>query len=339
MLGFRYLKAPPTAYVMQYRNGSPVREGAGLAFWYFAPNTSLVSIPMASTEVPFMFRELSQDFQEVSVQGYVTYRVAEPQRLAQLMNFTLRADGNYESEDPTKLPQRVAGTVQVLLRLALQQRTLHDAVGQADALVSAVRGQLRDAPALRALGIEVIDFALMAVKPSPEATRALEAPAREAILRQADDAIYVRRNAAIEQERAIKENELDTDIAVEAKKRAVREAQLDAERAVLARRLTIQDEEMAGQVRREEANQTLTDLKTANAKKEADAQSYALNEVLKAVGSVDPKVWEALAVGQLDAGRLIAHAFRGLAANAGRIGELNISPDLLQQLSRGTSKG
>lgn len=334
MLGFEFIKAAPTAYVMQYRKGAVVREGAGLAFWYYAPHSSLVCVPLASTEVPFMFRELSKDFQEVSVQGYVTYRVAEPHQLAQLMNFALRADGNYESEDPTKLPQRVAATVQVLLRSALQQRTLHEAVGQIDTLVANVRKALPAVDALRALGVEIVDFALIAVKPSPEATRALEAPAREAILRQADDAIYVRRNAAIEQERAIKENELDTDIAVEAKQRAVREAQLDAERAVLARRLTIQDEEMAGQVRREEANQALTELKAANAKKEADAQGYALNEVLKAVGSVDPKVWEALAVGQLDAGRLIAHAFRGLAANAGRIGELNITPDLLQQLTK-----
>ena len=41
---------------------------------------------------------------------------------------------------------------------------------------------------------------------------ALEAAAREEILRQQDDAIYKRRNAAIEQERLVKENELNTEI-------------------------------------------------------------------------------------------------------------------------------
>jgi len=37
MLGFRYAKASPTTYLIQYRNGQPVREGAGFAFFYFAP--------------------------------------------------------------------------------------------------------------------------------------------------------------------------------------------------------------------------------------------------------------------------------------------------------------
>ncbi len=40
-----------------------------------------------------------------------------------------------------------------------------------------------------------------------------------------------------------------------------------------------------------------------------------------------------LTVGNADPSALLAMAFKGLAENAERIGELNISPDLLQQLS------
>ena len=43
-------------------------------------------------------------------------------------------------------------------------------------------------------------------------------------MRQADDAVYTRRNSAIEQERKIKENEFNTDIAAELKKREIRDA-------------------------------------------------------------------------------------------------------------------
>jgi hypothetical protein len=55
---------------------------------------------------------------------------------------------------------------------------------------------------------------------------------------------------------------------------------------------------------------------------------------MKAVQGIDAKVLQALLVGQADPGALIAQAFQGLAENAERIGELNISPDLLQQLTQ-----
>ena len=57
---------------------------------------------------------------------------------------------------------------------------------------------------------------------------------------------------------------------------------------------------------------------------------------MNAVQGIDPKVLQALTGGNADPGALIAMAFQGLAENAERIGELNITPDLLQQL---TGKG
>jgi len=45
--------------------------------------------------------------------------------------------------------------------------------------------------------------------------KALEAQYRETLLRQADEAIYARRAAAVEEERKIKENEQNTEITLE----------------------------------------------------------------------------------------------------------------------------
>jgi hypothetical protein len=333
MFGLRYVKASPSTYVIQYRNGQPVREGTGLAFFYFAANASLVSVPLESVDVPFMFNEVSNDFQEVTVQGQVTYRVGDPKVLASLMNFTLKPNGEYASEDPSKVPQRVVNAVQVQLRSALQGRTLQDLLRGSEQLVQTVRDGLRRPEGLASLGLELVNLAVLAVKPNPETSRALEATVREQILKQADDATYVRRNAAIEQERAIKENELNTEIAVETKKRQIRETQLQAERAVLEKRQEIQNEDMAGRIALEDKNKALTALRMENARKEADAKAYAIGTVMKAVEGVDPKVLQALNVGNADPSTLIAMAFQGLAENAQRIGELNITPDLLQQLS------
>ncbi|KQX97812.1 hypothetical protein ASD22_11430 [Rhodanobacter sp. Root480] len=338
MFGFRYVKANPSTYLIQYKNGKSTREGTGLTFWYFAPSATLVSIPLESVDAPFMFQEVSSDFQVVTVQGQVTYRVSKPATLAALMNFTLKSDGSYASEDWTKLPQRVVNTVQVQLRSVLQSQTLQQLLQGSDHLVQVVREGLQRADGLPSLGLELVNFAILAVKPNPETARALEAQVREQILKQADDATYVRRNAAIEQERAVKENELNTEIAVEAKKRQIREAQLEAEQAVLAKRQAIQDQDLAGRIALEEKNKSLTMLRATNAQTEADAKAYGIAASMKAVQGVDPKVLQALMVGQADPNVLIAQAFQGLAANAERIGELNISPDLLQQLTHGRPK-
>lgn len=335
MFGIRYAKANPTTYLIQYRNGHAVREGAGLSFFYFAPNASIVSIPIESVDAPFMFREVSADFQDVTVQGQVTWRVVDPKVLATLLNFTLKPGGDYASEDPTKLPQRVVNTVQVQLRACLQGMTLQELLRGTESLAQKVREGLRSADGLPALGLELVSLAILAIKPSPETARALEAKAREQILKEADDALYLRRNAAIEQERAVKENELNTEIAVEAKKKQILETQMDAERAVLEKRLQIRAQEMQGRIAQEKENETLTELRTANARRDADAKAYAMAALVDTIRGVDPKILQALSLGSAEPGTIIAAAFQDLAQNADKIGELNISPDLLRQLTHG----
>lgn len=334
MFGYKYIKTNPTTYVIRYKNGRPVLEGTGLSFFYFSPNSSLVAVPLESVDASFMFTDVSADFQTVTIQGQATYRVQDPKTLASMLNFTLQPKGvGYVSDDPTKLPQRVVNTVQVQVKSVVQKLALQDLLRSIETVAAAVRTGLESAGTLQALGVQINDLSILAIKPTPETARALEARMRESILKDADDAIYIRRNSAIEQERGIKENELKTEIAVEEKKRQIREAQMDAERAVLEKRQQIERQEMAGKVEVEKQNRELVELSTENARREADAKAYGIETSVKALGSVDPKVLQALSLsGSSDPGMMIALAFQELAGNAARIGELNVSPDLLRQL-------
>src|SRR5690348_10324771 len=92
MFGFRYVKTNPSTYLIHYRNGKVVREGVGLSFFCYTATASLVTVPLESVDVPFAFTEVTRDFQAVTVQGQVTYRVSEPKTLAALMNFTLKPE-------------------------------------------------------------------------------------------------------------------------------------------------------------------------------------------------------------------------------------------------------
>ena len=107
-----FMKVPPTTYVLQYKHGKIRREGAGLSFFYWAPTSTIVAVPLASADVPFVFQETTADFQSVTIQGQLTYRVADPKRLASLLDFTIdkRNTSYFEdhSRDRQKLPERLA---------------------------------------------------------------------------------------------------------------------------------------------------------------------------------------------------------------------------------------
>lgn len=333
MFGIRFIKVEPTDFVLQFKRGKVIREGAGLSFFYFAPTTSLVRIPVGSVDVPFIFEEVTADFQQVTVQGQLTYRVAEAKKLSQLMNFTLAANGReYASDDPKKLPQRLINHVQVLTRASLKSLRLKNALGQSDTLVASLREGLQSADVIASLGIEVLGLSILAIKPTLETSRALEAEAREQVLREADEAIYARRNAAVEQERNIKENELNTEIAVENKKRQIKEAQMEAEKSVQQKKREIREAEMAARIAIEEKNKELVALSTANAREEADSKAYAIAVMMKALAGTDPKTLQALTSVGMQPGQLVALAFRELAENSDKIGQLNMSPDLLREL-------
>ncbi|MBI3418368.1 MAG: SPFH domain-containing protein [Verrucomicrobia bacterium] len=333
MLGIQFIKVQPTVYLLQYRKGQVVREGVGLSFFYYAPSTSLVAVPLASDDASFIFEEVTADFQAVTIQGQVTYRVADAKKVAGLMNFTLNARGQgYVSDDPQKLPQRVINAVNVLARAELQKLPLREAIRASDALVQAVRKGLAASGEVAQLGLEILGLNILAIKPTPETARALEAETREQLLKEADEAIYARRNSAVEQERAIKENELNTEIAIETKKRQIRETQMDAERAVQEKQHQITQADMAAKVLLEDKRKALVALAATNAKTEADARAYAVSTSMQAISSVDARVLQALASVGMKPEQLIAVAFQELAGRADKIGELNISPDLLREL-------
>src|SRR6185369_17287776 len=147
----------------------------------------------------------------VTVQVHLTYRVTDPRKLAGLLDFSLRPAGEYATDDPEKLPLRITYAAQTATRAEVQTRALRSVLVEADAIGQRVFASLTAAPALEALGVVVLGFSILAIKPVPETSKALEAEARERLLREADDAIYARRNNAVLQERVIRENELNTE--------------------------------------------------------------------------------------------------------------------------------
>jgi hypothetical protein len=326
MFGFHYLKVNPTQYVIRFAGGKKRKAGTGISFVYYRPTSIIVIVPVGSTDVPFIFEQLTSDFQSVSVQGQLTYRITDPERVAGMLDYSIDGrTGRYRSEDPDKLAQRLVNQAQVILRTAIGAIPLRDVFLAADRVASDVFGKLNGDDALRALGVEILTFSVFSIKAIPEMARALEAETREILLRQADDAIYQRRNAAIEQERKIKENELNTEIAVQEKQREIRETQAAANLAVEAKEQELREMRLAGQIKLEDERKRYIAVQAENQRVQADTQAYGLRASLKPLSELKPDVLQALALQSAEPRLMIAQ-------NAGKIGHLNLSPDLLQTL-------
>lgn len=314
MIGFRYFKGSPTNYYLHYSSSKIKRRGPGLTFWYWEPSSVLVSVPMQTQDFPFAFMQYTKDFQEITIQGQLTFRVADPEKLAALVNHIIDHQGKYQSNAPDSLSERIIQSIQIATKDIVQSYFLIDVVDQSENITIAATARVQKDELIQMLGIEILNISIHQLSPNPTMVRALEATTREKMQKEADEAIYARRNSAVEQERLIKENELKTEIAVEEKRKQIREAKIAADIAV------------------ENQRETLIHKKVQNDKMEADAKAYTLEATLQPLRGMDWKILMAAQEGNFNPESMIAMAFREMAENANKIGELNISPDLLNSL-------
>ncbi|CAN5593821.1 hypothetical protein BH11ARM2_BH11ARM2_04870 [soil metagenome] len=209
---FAYFKGQPTEYVLKYAGGKIRAQGKGLSFYYLVRTTTIIVVPTQVRDAGFVFNELTNTFQTVTIQGSLTYRIADPAQAATLIDFSMDPRRRtYLSLDPESLNGRIVNAVQGEVRGEIQHRSLEETLRDAQTLVTTVMERLRTSSVLTGMGIEVLTLNILSASPTKEVARALEADYRETLLGKADEATFARRSAAVEAERQIKERELQTE--------------------------------------------------------------------------------------------------------------------------------
>ena len=216
----KYFKGEPSAHIIRYRNGEIVAHGDGANFWYLPLNTSVAAVPVVSQEAQFVFTETTANYQEVAIQGTVSYRITDPLLVAGRLDYTIDATtARFRSDDPDKLVQRIVNVVQGHTRSRVNELSLEEALIRVRELELAVFGEVIDAESIAQLGVAVEDLHFTAMKATPEMQKALEADYREGLQQRADQAIYARRAAAVAEERSIRQSELNTEVELENRRR------------------------------------------------------------------------------------------------------------------------
>lgn len=331
MFGFKHIKFDSMTYVLHFKNGNIQKEGRGLSFFYFSPNSSIVAIPMGSNDLPFVFNESTNDYQTVTIQGQISYKINNPKTLADILDFTVQDNGQYKKNDIEKLNQRIINEAQTATSAYIHGIKLKEAIRSAKSIEENITEGLKTSTAIGMLGIEILGANILAIQATPEMARALETETREKLQQEADQAIYERRNFAVEQERIIKESELNTEIAVEEKQKQIAEKKMESDVQKSDNQRKLREMKLDADISVENQRKSLIEQKTENDKKEAETKGYVLETTLKPYRDMDWKTLTALN-NNSDPRFNISLAFRELADNAGKIGNLNISPDLLDSI-------
>lgn len=318
---FRHLRAEPASFVLHWHRGRLVRSGRGLSFWYRPLVSGLAEIPLDDREQAFLFAGRTLDFQEAHVQGAVTFRVKEPELLAQRLDFSIHVErGDWHKEPLAQLAAIVTQLAQQAatdyLAHAPLRTVLQEGVQQ---LRERIESFLRDGEELGGMGIELVSVRIAKVAPTSELEKALQAPAREQLQQAADEATFARRALAVEKERAIAENELQNkiELARRAQNLIQQEGQNQRRRSEEAAAAKHIDAEAAAATRRIEAE---TEAEVTKGHGAADAQALELVETAR--NRAEATKLEAF--GKLPAAIVTALALRELAVNLPRIERLSL---------------
>jgi len=210
----RRLRSDANVHIERYRGGRVIQSGRGLAFWFMPDGASIAEVPMDDRDLPFLFHSRSKDFQALTVQGLIVWRVVDPKRLAERVNFSIDlARGLYLGQPIDQIATLLTGLSQQLATQYLAEFDVNGILGAGvKPLLERMEAGLIGAARLADMGLEVASVRVADVSPSSELSRALQTPTFERLQQQADQATFERRALAVEKERAIAENELGNQI-------------------------------------------------------------------------------------------------------------------------------
>lgn len=304
---YRHLRSEASSHVISYRRGARARSGRGLAFWFHPDRTSIVEIPLDDRDTDFVFQVRSRDYQTVTVQGTITWRAERPEALADRVDFTIDLrTGRLRTDPLERISSLLIGLAQYQAARYIEHRDVQALLAEGAAPIGdGISSGLAADQRLRDMGIALVTVRIAGVSPSADLARALEAPTFERAQGSADEASFARRAAAVEKERAIAQNELDTKVEL-----SRRQAALIAQEDENARRSA-------------EGKAAAADIAA-----EAEARRIRVTEAARAAGEgerlallrgVDPAVLQVLTL-------------RAFAEKLTRIDTLNVTPDLTASL-------
>lgn len=211
---YRQLRADAANHIQQFHKGKRVRSGRGLSFWFSPLGASLSEIPMDDRELPFLLKGQSSDYQDLTVQGGIVWRIVDAEKLGERIDFTIDlATGLVVGKPIDQINNMLVTLARRYTSTYLKENPVRTVLKNGvEPLQTELKRGFSEDNTLAEMGLELVGVGVADVSPSSELARALQAPTYESLQQQADEATFSRRALAVEKERAIAENELSNKI-------------------------------------------------------------------------------------------------------------------------------
>lgn len=369
-LFLKHLRSESNMHIRRFRKGKLVKSGKGLAFWFIPMGTSIAEVPTDDRELQFIFHGRSRDFQEATLQGDLTYRVVDPDCLADRIDFSIDLKSGLHRNQPLEqLSSLFTNTVQKYATRYIASKDIRQLIVDGpENILKAIEQGFANENVFSEMGLEIVSFGINEVSPVSELEKALQTPTRESIQQNADEATFQRRALAVEKERAIAENELQSQIELAAREenliaqqgkneqRRVEEQAIAAETSVKANitRERMQSEAIASKTKLEAESKSERQSilsKSDNEVQRLAAETKAQNrrilgaaeaETIRLEGSAEAEKVEAIGLAEaagekermsvyetLPANVVFALALQEFAGKLDKIEHINITPDVL----------
>jgi SPFH domain / Band 7 family len=220
-----YYKGTPENYVVKFTGGKAAKHGRGVSFWYWKRFTTVLELPATSVLLPFIFNETTANYQDVTLQGTAQFRVNDPLVTSEKLDFKQRTLGEAAGDGREKLALLVSNLIQSHARGMVSKLQLEQMLTDVGTLSDRVFELAAADPALAGMGVALEAVHFSSAKAKPDIEKALQTEYREQIQKQADQAIFARRAAAVENEKQIKERELSTEIDLAERRKQLVETQ------------------------------------------------------------------------------------------------------------------
>jgi hypothetical protein len=105
---------------------------------------------------------------------------------------------------------------------------------------------------------------------------------------------------------------------------------MEAEASVRRKKHELRKADMEADISLEDRRQSFVKINAENTRTLAEAEAHRVAAVVKSLQTADPRIIQAIAATGMGPSQLIAQAFGGLAERAEKIGQLNVSSELLR---------
>ena len=126
-----YFKGTPEYHILRFKNGKIREQGRGISFWYGTFGTTIAMVPVTSLDNPFIFTETTANFQDLAIQGSVSYRIVDPLKAAEGFDFSAKLSrSDVVGDGREKIAERLVLAIQSRARAMVSSMTLEQALAE-----------------------------------------------------------------------------------------------------------------------------------------------------------------------------------------------------------------